>query len=178
MGTDQVSTMAKLYAERLMRGDRVSEAEVHVIIAGLMLSVDKLANTFADLQANLWSEEKLREMIRDEVAKNCTEKRQDSGCKGGGFAAWCGRLLRGFAGASAAVGLLVSSGCRTICVEVENSNASRWKVSATAFIWESQIDSLTVDGVGILSGSKSKVDDAALKAIVEAAVSAAVKGAL
>ena len=111
MGTEQVSTMAKLYAERLMRGDTVSEAEVHVIIAGLMLSVDKLANTFADLQANLWSEEKLREMIRDEVAKNCAEKRrQDSGCNGGGFAAWCGRLLRGFAGASASAVVAAKGG--------------------------------------------------------------------
>ena len=32
--------MARLYAERLMRGDTVNESEMRVIIAGLMLSVD------------------------------------------------------------------------------------------------------------------------------------------
>ena len=178
MSAEQISTMAKLYAERLMRGDRVSEAEIHVIIAGLMLSVDKLANTFSDLQQNLWSEEKLRELIREEVKRTCAEKREDGGCKSGGLAAWFGRLLRGFTGVTACAGLLAAGGCRTICVEVENANQSKWKVSATSFIWESQVEGIEVDGVGVVSGYKGKTDEAALKAIVEAAVSAAVKGAL
>jgi hypothetical protein len=69
-------------------------------------------------------------------------------------------------------------GCRTITVEVENANASRWKVSATAFIWETQVESLTVDGVGVVTGYKGKTDTEALKAVVEAAVSAAVRGGL
>ena len=78
----------------------------------------------------------------------------------------------------AALVAFAACGCRTICVEVENSNQSKWKVRATSFIWESQIDSLTVDGVGVVSGYRGKTDEAALRAVVEAAVSAAVKGAL
>ena len=178
MSAEQISTMAKLYAERLMRGDRVSEAEIHVIIAGLMLSVDKLANTFSDLQQNLWSEEKLRELIREEVKRTCAEKRQDGGCKSGGLAAWFGRLIRGFTGVTACAGLLAAGGCRTIRVDATNANGSNWRVSETAFFWESQVESLAVDGVGVVSGYKGGTDEAALRAAVEAAVSAAVKGAL
>ncbi len=102
---EQISTMARLYAERLMRGDTVSEAETRVIIAGLMLSVDNLANAFTGLKDALWSEEKMREMIRHEVQEHCKGERDAGGCarRGGGFAAWIGRLLRGFAGGGASV---------------------------------------------------------------------------
>ena len=42
--TDNIAT---LYARRLMDGDRVSEDEMRVIVAGLMLSVDRLARGLA-----------------------------------------------------------------------------------------------------------------------------------
>jgi len=83
-----------------MRGDTVSEAEMRVIIAGLMLSVDKLATAFSDMQKALWSEEKMREMIAAEVEKHCAENKRS--CISGEesskvrerFAAWCGRTIR------------------------------------------------------------------------------------
>ena len=83
-----------------------------------------------------------------------------------------------FALACLALAWFAACGCRTITVEVENSNASKWKVSATSFIWESQVEGIEVDGVGIVTGYKGKTDTEALKAIVEAAVSAAVRGGL
>ena len=93
MSEEQVSTMAKLYAERLMRGDTVSEAEMRVIIAGLMLSVDKLANAFADMQNVLWSEDKMRGMIVEEVEKHCAGK-QSCPEKAERSATWVGRMIR------------------------------------------------------------------------------------
>lgn len=105
MSEEQVSTMARLYAERLMRGDTVSEAEMRVIIAGLMLSVDKLANAFDDMRNSLWSEEKMRKMIAEEVEKHCSENKrsciagEESDKVRAGFAAWCVRTIRAiFAG--------------------------------------------------------------------------------
>ena len=105
MSEEQVSTMARLYAERLMRGDTVNESEMRVIIAGLMLSVDKLANAFDDMRGALWSEERMRKMIADEVEKHCAENKrsciagEDSAKVREGFAAWCGRTIRAiFAG--------------------------------------------------------------------------------
>ena len=93
MGGEQISTMAKLYAERLMRGDTVSEDEMRVIIAGLMLSVDKLANAFSDMQGGLWSEDKMRGMIAEEVEKHCAGKKT---CpeKVEQSATWVGRMIR------------------------------------------------------------------------------------
>jgi len=70
MGVD-VDTMAKLYAERLMRGDTVTEAEMRVIMAGLMLSVDRLAHAVDAFRDLLWSEDKLRAVIREEVREHC-----------------------------------------------------------------------------------------------------------
>lgn len=66
-----VDTMAKLYAERLMRGDTVTEAEMRVIMAGLMLSVDRLAHAVDAFRDLLWSEDKLRAVIREEVREHC-----------------------------------------------------------------------------------------------------------
>ena len=100
MSEEQVSTMARLYAERLMRGDTVNESEMRVIIAGLMLSVDKLANAFSDMQHALWSEDKMRALIAEEVEKHCSENKrsciagEDSAKVSEGFAAWCGRTIR------------------------------------------------------------------------------------
>ena len=78
----------------------------------------------------------------------------------------------------AALLAFAACGCRVVRVEAVNANGSHWRASATAFFWESQVESLTVDGVGVVSGYKGGTDEAALRAAVEAAVSAAVKGAL
>jgi len=67
----EVDTMAKMHAERLMRGDTISEAEIRVIMAGLMLSVDRLAHAVDAFREMLWSEDKLRVLIRAEVAEHC-----------------------------------------------------------------------------------------------------------
>jgi len=70
----EVDTMAKLHAERLMRGDAVTEAEMRVIMAGLMLSVDRLAHAVDAFRELLWSEDKLRVLIRAEVKDHCNER--------------------------------------------------------------------------------------------------------
>lgn len=82
---EDVDTMAKLYAERLMRGDAVSEAEMRVIMAGLMLSVDRLAHAVDAFREMLWSEDKLRMLIRSEVREHCKERR----CVEGSDGLWC-----------------------------------------------------------------------------------------
>lgn len=81
---EDVDTMAKLYAERLMRGDEVSEAEMRVIMAGLMLSVDRLAHAVDAFRDLLWSEDKLRVLIRAEVREHCRAR-----CGEGSDGLWC-----------------------------------------------------------------------------------------
>lgn len=99
MSGNSVDTMARLHAERLMRGDSVGEAEMRVIIAGLMLSVDRLTQAVDAFGGLLWSEEKLRVLIRDEVAAHCRARYADgSGACRVSLAVWFGRLLRGLCG--------------------------------------------------------------------------------
>ena len=104
MSDEQISTSAKLNAERLMSGRRITDDEMRVIIAGLMLSVDKLANAFDDMRGALWSEEKMRQMIADEVEKHCAENKRACAVSEGneetrkGVIAWLGRLIRSIVG--------------------------------------------------------------------------------
>ena len=92
MGAD-VDTMAKLYAERLMRGDTVTEAEMRVIMAGLMLSVDRLAHAVDAFRDLLWSEDKLRAVIREEVREHCRAR-----CGAGFGGLWVVRAARSLFG--------------------------------------------------------------------------------
>lgn len=85
--------MAKLYAERLMRGDAVSEAEMRVIMAGLMLSVDRLAHAVDAFREMLWSEDKLRVLIRAEVEEHCKAR-----CGAGFDGLWVVRAARALFG--------------------------------------------------------------------------------
>lgn len=89
MSDAEVDTMAKLYAERLMRGDNVTEAEMRVIMAGLMLSVDRLAHAVDGFRDLLWSEEKLRLLIRSEVKHHCSER-----CGQWPVVGWLCRLIK------------------------------------------------------------------------------------
>lgn len=100
MSDEQISTSAKLYAERLMSGRKITDDEMRVIVAGLMLSVDKLANAFEDMRNSLWSEEKMRVMIAEEVERHCAAKEHVCAVSEGGdetrkgVVAWLGRLIR------------------------------------------------------------------------------------
>lgn len=94
MSGEENATMAKLYAERLMRGDTVSEAEMRVIMAGLMLSVDRLAHAVDAFRELLWSEDRLRAVIRDEVKEHCRHRCGDAG----GFGFWLVRTVRSLFG--------------------------------------------------------------------------------
>jgi len=75
MPDEEVSTMARLYAERLMRGDAVSESEMRVIMAGMMLSLDRLTHALNGFRDSLWSETKLRAIIGEEVEARCLSRR-------------------------------------------------------------------------------------------------------
>ena len=101
--TDNIAT---LYARRLMDGDRVSEDEMRVIVAGLMLSVDRLARGLASFEKVLWSEERLRALVGEEFERRCAAKAaaKDAPCpvaapvSAGGSAAWLGRMFRALFG--------------------------------------------------------------------------------
>ena len=105
--------IATLYARRLMDGDRVSEDEMRVIVAGLMLSVDRLARGLSSFEKILWSEDKLRALVGEEIEKHCAAKAlaKDFSCPGvsapvpapapvpyGGSAPWVGRMVRAVLG--------------------------------------------------------------------------------
>ena len=104
MSEEQISTAARLNAERLMSGRAITEDEMRVIMAGLLLSVDRLTNAFNDMRQALWSEVKMREMIAEEVVKHCKAKQADGACSDTAqqrSATWVGRMLRSLFGAGA-----------------------------------------------------------------------------
>lgn len=96
MSEEKISTMAKLYAERLMRGDHINEDEMRVITAGLMLSVDRLTNVMEDLKGALWSEEQLRTLIGTEIRTHCAAVRSSmpTPIPPSVWPAWLGRFFR------------------------------------------------------------------------------------
>lgn len=95
MSEEQISTMARLYAERLMRGEKISESEQRVILAGLMLAVDKLTNAIERIDGQLWSEVEMRRMIGEEIERHCASTRAGgSAAPSTGWAVWLGRIVR------------------------------------------------------------------------------------
>ena len=87
--------MAKLIAERLMRGEKISDGEMRMVIAGLMLSVDKITDVMVRVEGSLWTDARLREIIAEEIQAHC--KGNAAKCAAD-TAGWWGRLLRGFLG--------------------------------------------------------------------------------
>ena len=94
MSDDQISIAARLNAERLMSGRMITEDEMRVIMAGLLLSVDRLTNALVSVEARLWSEARLREMIGEEVVKNCKARKEACPVETGKSATWLGRFFR------------------------------------------------------------------------------------
>ena len=94
MSEEKIDEMAILTAERLMRsGKAVSDAELRLILAGLMLNVGKMASAFERMEKRIWPEEKIRVMIVDIVAEHCAAHR--AGCSASGFWPTClGRFVR------------------------------------------------------------------------------------
>ena len=104
MSEEQISTMAKLYAERLMSGDTISESEQRVILAGLMLAVDRLTHAIERIDGQLWTEVQMRSMIGEEIQRHCAATRAASGGSYAvaspppSWAVWLGRLVRAIFG--------------------------------------------------------------------------------
>lgn len=67
MSADEISPMAKIHAERILRGEGVTDVEMRIVTAGLMLAVDQLTNVVKGFTEQLWSEERLRTIIGEEV---------------------------------------------------------------------------------------------------------------
>lgn len=70
MSGDEVDMMSKLQAERLM-GQQITADELQRTVASLVLQLDKLARAFSQFSAQLWTEDKLRTIIGDEMSKRC-----------------------------------------------------------------------------------------------------------
>lgn len=101
MSTDEISPMAKFHAERILRGEGVSDTEMRIVTAGLMLSVDELTHVVKGLSSQLWTEEKLRQIIGEEVTKHCAGKAKECAASTQSepqSARWFGRMLRSVAG--------------------------------------------------------------------------------
>ena len=77
-----------------MSGRMISDDEMRVIMAGLLLSVDRLTNALVNVEARLWSEGRLREIVGEEFEKRCQSK--GGACREGESrsATWLGRLVR------------------------------------------------------------------------------------
>ena len=112
MSDEQISTAARLNAERLMSGRKITEDEMRVIMAGLLLSVDRLTNALVNMEARLWSEAHLREMIGEEITKNCKAHKEECPAEEASqrSATWFGRLFRSMFGAGCAMLSSKSSG--------------------------------------------------------------------
>jgi hypothetical protein len=102
MSADEISPMAKFHAERILRGEGVSDTEMRIVTAGLMLSVDELTHVVKGLSSQLWTEEKLRQIIGEEVTKHCAGKSKECASQSAKSepqsARWFGRMLRSLAG--------------------------------------------------------------------------------
>ena len=102
MSDDQISVAARLNAERLMSGRKITDDEMRVIMAGLLLAVDRLTNALVSMEGRLWSETRLREIVGAEVERHCRANR--ALCPGGEArgATWLGKLIRSVFGFKAA----------------------------------------------------------------------------
>ena len=71
MSEEKISEMAKLHARRLVEGVGISDSEMRLVLAGLLLAVDKLTGAIQDVQESLWTEDMLRAMMSETVTKHC-----------------------------------------------------------------------------------------------------------
>ena len=94
MSDDQISIAARLNAERLMSGRKITEDEMRVIMAGLLLSVDRLTNALVNVEGRLWSEEHLREIVGQEIEKSRKARKEACPAEVGKSATWLGRFFR------------------------------------------------------------------------------------
>lgn len=112
MSGNEVSCMARLTAERIMRGEKISDGEMRMVVAGLLLQGDKLASgmeatqnsltqtqtALEDMRGSLWSEERLRQIIGGQIQTHCRAAKQACAAPAVDSASWIGRLLRTFLG--------------------------------------------------------------------------------
>lgn len=68
--SEDVDTMSRLQAERLM-GQAITADELQRTVASLIIQLDKLNRVFTSLSSQIWSEDKLRSIIGDEMSKRC-----------------------------------------------------------------------------------------------------------
>ena len=94
MSDEHISTAARLNAERLMSGRRITDDEMRVIMAGLLLSVDRLTNALVNVEARLWSEARLRELVVQEIEKSRKAQKETCPAEGEKSATWLGRFFR------------------------------------------------------------------------------------
>ena len=151
MAIDDLSPIAKLHAERILRGEGVSDTEMRIVTAGLMLSVDELAHVVKGLTTRLWTDEQLRIIMRDEVSEwadthlrkivseemsvLCAARSREFARENGGTcAAWLGRLFRGFAGLKCLsivgmviIALMYVTGCAAYDVRIEDHEEGAFK---------------------------------------------------
>lgn len=105
MSEEQISTAARLNAERLMSGRKITDDEMRVIMAGLLLSVDRLTNALVNMESRLWSETHLREIVGEEITKNCKVNKDACPAEEASqrSATWFGRFFRSMFGAVCAM---------------------------------------------------------------------------
>lgn len=66
----EVDEMARMEAERLMTHPITSE-ELQKTVAGLILNLEKLSRAFAGVSAMMWTEDRLRHVVGEEMSKRC-----------------------------------------------------------------------------------------------------------
>lgn len=150
MSVDDISPIAKIHAERILRGEGVTDTEMRIVTAGLMLSVDELTHVVKGLTSKLWtdeqlrrimreevitwSEESLRKIIGEEVSSHCAGRSRECAAQSEPKSAtWVGRMLRSFAGIKCwAFGMclllaLSGTGCATYATRLERDGATYLK---------------------------------------------------
>lgn len=115
MNAEEISPMAKFHAERILKGEGVTDVEMRIVTAGLMLSVDELTHVVKGLTSKLWTDDQLRKIMREEVvswseaslrkiigeevASHCAGKSKECAAQAEPkSASWVGRMLRSFVG--------------------------------------------------------------------------------
>ena len=71
MSEEKIDEIARLAAERVINGGDVSQGELKFMIAGLILSVNKLTNALSETNAKLWTQETLETIIDKRIQKKC-----------------------------------------------------------------------------------------------------------
>lgn len=103
MSNEEISEQARMTAQRVLAGTDVSDGEMRFVTAGLLLSVDKLTHAIMRVESSMWSEERLRLLVKGEIELHCHEAmmrcQQDNAKKADGQSAtWVGRCLRALFG--------------------------------------------------------------------------------